>query len=310
MLLKTLKMKSMSTFQDYEETQRIVREIGFNTVADYRLAYKEYGLPSNPPKVFKGKGWVDWGVFLGKRDDEYPPFKDAMKIVRENGIKSMGQYKRWYKKYGLPSHPELYYQDKGWTSYLSFWGKSGMSNLSIEEAKHVVKKEGVKNRDEYRLFSKNLGLPSHPDLFFRDKGWMGWNDFFGKTSPRTTQEERKYNIFSKLSITPALLKEDAPLHAIYILASRLDKKLAKEIEELLGKTTYEERLEWVKNQLEKLKEGTKITFGSTDDTPSDELSAMEYIVKGFGNLSDELKTSLENYLHSAVNRELISEYDG
>ena len=308
-MLHNGKYKSMNTLLSYEEARRIVREIGCKTAAEYRKVCQIHGLPSAPNRVYKSKGWVDWCVFLGKRDDVYPNYKEAIEIVRKNGIKSMKQYKKRYKEYGLPSHPELFYKDKGWSSYLSFWGKERRGTLSYDEAKQLIKKEGIKNRDEYRSFPKDqYDLPSHPDLYYKDKGWLGWSDFLGKTTI-TTPKERKYRILSKLAISPILLHEDAPLQVIYMLATQLDKQLAKEMEELLCATSFEERLNWVKEQLKKLKEESALIHLPSYVSPSDELAAMESIFEEY-DVTDQISIIMENYLHNAVNRGLISEYDG
>ena len=283
----------MKTFPTYEEAQRIVKEKGINSKNEYMSSHKELGLPALPNEFYKGKGWIDWPSFFGRSKVSYPTYEEAQRIVKENGINSINDYKSSYKELGLPAAPYTYYKDKGWIDWFVFLGRS-------------------------RLISK---------------------------------EDRKYNILKKLAITPALLKDDAPLQVIYIFVSQFNKELAKEIETLLGTSSYEERLNWVKEQLKGLKDGSSSKAKSSDETSIDGLEALESSVDEYEDSSDEflledfseenleedtdelsaiesiveenkdvmdtlseeklerLKIIYENYVHSVANRELISEYD-
>ena len=168
---------------------------------------------------------------------------------------------------------------------------------------------------------------------------------------KTSSKERATHILTTLYINPSLLDEDTPLQVLYILASKLDKDLAKKIEELLGTSSSEERLRWVKGQLKEVKEKatakSKTSVATTTDEliwedlepnpelesyddelsewleemksiDSDELSPMESMVNEYKDSIDtlseedkkEINTTLENYYHNAINRELIKEEDG
>ena len=221
---------------------------------------------------------------------------------------------------------------------------------TYEEAQRIVKENGINSINEYKSSYRELGLPANPHVFYKNRGWIDWFVFLGK--PRLiSKEDRKYNILKRLAITPALLKDDAPLQVIYIFVSQFNKELAKEIETLLGTSSYEERLNWVKEQLKGLKDGSSSKAKSFDETSidglsalessedeyedsseeflledfseenleedTDELSAIESIVEEnkdvMDTLSEEklerLKIIYENYVHSVANRELIAEFD-
>ena len=91
--------------------------------------------------------------------------------------------------------------------------------------------------------------------------------------------------------------------------------MAKEIEGLLSKTTFEERLKWVLDQLKDLKEETNTI---QNNNSVDILTEMESVINVFDDslktLSKEdrlsIDTIIKNYIHSLLNRELIEEYDG
>ena len=194
---------------------------------------------------------------------------------------------------------------------------------TYEEAQRIVQENGITSQADYKSSYQALRLPAAPYESYKDNGWIDWYDFLGK-SRLISKDERKYNILKRLAITPALLKDDAPLQVIYIFVSQFNKELAKEIETLLGTSSYEDRLNWVKEQLKGLKDGSSSKVKSSDETSidgleedTDELSAIESIVEEnkdvMDTLSEEklerLKIIYENYVHSVANRELIAEFD-
>ena len=300
--------KKKVQFPTYEEAQRIVQENGVKSQSEYNVVYKGLGLPVGPAKFYKDKGWTNWFGFLGKKKVQFPTYEVAQKIVQEKGIMSSEEYFLFYKELELPSNPHLNYKEQGWVNWSVFLGKEKQPLPSYEEAQRIVKENGIKTQEVYKARHKELGLPAAPNVFYEEE-WVDWFDFFGK-SRKTPSDERKYRILITLFVNSFLLQDDASVQLIYILVSHLDTKWAKEIEEkLLGTTSFEERLNWVEEQLNKLKDGGTPIHKTTYDTHSDVLSAMESIIGEF-DVTDQISTTLENYLHSAVNRELISENDG
>ena len=286
------------SYPTYEEAQRIVQENGLNSV-NYRTSYKKLGLPAAPDVSYKDKGWIDWPSFFGRPKVSFPTYEEAQRIVQENGINSQADYKSSYKELGLPAIPQKSYKNKGWVDWYSFLGKSKNSFPTYEEAQRIVQENDI-NSVNYKSSYKDLGLPSAPDVFYKDKGWIDWYDFLGK-SRLISKDERKYNILKRLAITPALLKDDAPLQVIYIFVSQFNKELAKEIETLLGTSSYEERLNWVKEQLKGLKDGSSSKAKSSDETSIDGLEALESSVDEYEDSSDEVL--LEDFSEDGLEEE-------
>lgn len=301
------------SYPTYEKAKRIVQESGIKGKDDYKSSSKVLGLPSNPNIYYEKKGWTNWYDFLGKKESSYPTYEEAKRIVQENGIKSIKQYNSSYKELELPSVPGVYYKENGWTNWYDFLGKIEDPYPTYEEAKRIVQTRGIKNKRQYISSNKELGLPAAPEAYYEKKGWNNWYDFLGKTE-NISPKEREINILSKLSICPTLLEDDAPPKIIYMLASEVDKNLAIKMEELLSTTSYEDRLNWVKNQLKNL----KVDISHMSPTSTDRLSALKSIVKVYEDVIDTLpeetveriNTILENYAHSLINRELIKENDG
>lgn len=383
----------------YERAQEVVKRAGIKLRKDYALKYKELGLPADPRVYYSKKGWIDWDTFLEK-SEQFIPYDEAEKIVQENGVLSRRGYDLVYKDYGLPSAPNRTYKDKGWIDWDTFLGKTE-HKLSYEEASEIVKREGIKDKEEYLLVYKKYGLPKNPNRTYNGKGWIKWDYFLGKyhtfegakeilkesdirtkrqyelchtelglpSDPRTYYKEEgwtswsnlwrelygdstkgeEYRILRKLlKFSSLLLRDDAPPQMLYFAASLFKKDLAKKMETLLGLTSYEERLNWVKEQLNSLKKGTPSktksfttselsTVDSSDDYEDDfdwsliddssedsseedfdELSAMKSVMEEFHDEKETLtekdidlfKTRWENYVHGAVNRALIAECDG
>ena len=290
---------SMKTFPTYEEAQRIVQEKGINSINDYKSSYKELGLPAAPGEYYKGKGWIGWPDFFGKTKASYPIYEEAQRIVKENGINSSTAYKSSCHALGLPSNPNECYKGKGWIDWPSFFGRSKVSYPTYEEAQRIVKENSINSKTDYESSYKELGLPAAPYTYYKDKGWIDWYDFLGK-SRLISKDERKYNILKRLAITPALLKDDAPLQVIYIFVSQFNKELAKEIETLLGTSSYEERLNWVKEQLKGLKDGSSSKAKSSEETSIDGLSALE-------SSEDEYEDSSEEFLLEDFSEENLEE---
>lgn len=299
----------------YLQAQQIVKEKGILTFAEYKLAWKELGLPSHPQRTYKDSGWSTWNSFFGKTD--FLSYDDAQKIVWEKGIKSYKDYRTICKDYALPLAPEEYYKGKGWNGWRAFLGNE-KKYPTYEEAKLVVQKMGLKNSNDYRktykgIVYKDYVFPSDPFSYYKDKGWISWTDFLGN-SKVISQEDRKNNLFKKLAINPTLLR-DAPLKVLFIYFSKF-RGISDDITSLLSTSSYEERLNWVKEQLNSLKDGSLSKDKSFLEEP-DELSAMKSVLEENDDVkksfsvgdTDRFNTLLENYVHSVVNRELIAEFD-
>lgn len=170
-------------FPTYEEAKKIVMDNGIKSLSEYTKHSKELGLPACPNDTYKEKGWVDSYDFLGKeRPMSFPSYEEAKKIIQENKIKSQTEYRICFKKFGLHSTPENYYKEwNGWYDYLG--KETPISFPPYEEAKKIVQEKGIKTREEYKKYYKDLGLPSTPPSAYKTNGWNGWYDFLGKTKP-------------------------------------------------------------------------------------------------------------------------------
>ena len=305
-------MKKKS-FPSYEEAKKIVMEKGISGLNDYKAQYKDLGLPAAPNYTYKDSGWTNWYDFLGKETPvSYPSYEEAKKIVMEKGISSKNDYKAQYKALGLPACPHCTYKDSGWTNWYDFLGKeTKVSYPSYEEAKKIVMEKGISSKNDYKAQYKDLGLPAAPYYTYKDSGWTNWYDFLGKNVP-VSSSNKEYVIISTLLQNQNLLEEDS-LKCIYMVALKMNKKYAYMIDEMLKKTSIEEKLKFLQERLKCLKVNPDMVDVS-NITASDELSAMELLMKELddsetGSKTQDISIILENYYHSAINKALIAEDD-
>jgi len=63
------KFNNNPAFKEFEEARVFVRNLDLKSVADWReykkTSAKPLNIPSNPDRVYKNKGWVNWGDWLG-----------------------------------------------------------------------------------------------------------------------------------------------------------------------------------------------------------------------------------------------------
>ena len=70
--------------------------------------------------------------------------------------------------------------------------------FTYEEAKRIVKENGIKNVAEYQSSYKELGLPAVPNVYYKGKGWTDWYDLLGN-------EKRDYPTYEE---TKRIVKEN------------------------------------------------------------------------------------------------------
>ena len=177
-------------------------------------------IPSAPHLTYKNKGWTNWGDFLGTEyvatfDRKYMSFEEARKIILSMRLKNTGEYKEYCKSgnkpSGIPSYPNYYYKNKGWTNWGDFLGTEYVATfdrkyMSFEEAREYALRLELKSKEEFSRYIKAENLPidfpRRPSNHYKDKGWNGWADFLGyerqqgKFTTWTSLEEAKKYVYS------------------------------------------------------------------------------------------------------------------
>lgn len=128
------------------------------------------------------------------RDRILLSYEESKKIIRKFNIKNQVEwslFRKTHKKpFNIPSDPYGAYKNKGWISWRDFLGTEYLSFL---EVKRIAMNAEVKSSFEWEKYysfikrdpkiinSKTNGrrIPSSPDIFYKNKGWISWPDFLG-----------------------------------------------------------------------------------------------------------------------------------
>jgi len=204
-------------FRNFKDAKKFAQTLNLKSIKEW-MEYAKSGkrpddIPSNVNTIYKNKGWISWGEFLGTgiistQRREYLKFNEARKFVRSLKLKNRNEWEE-YRKSGkkpenIPAMPNQVYKNKGWINMGDFLGTGSIAPkdrkyISFEDAKKLVQKIGLKSSTEWRKYcnSKNKPntIPTHPHIIYKNKGWKDWGDWFGTKTIATQQ--RKYLSFDK-----------------------------------------------------------------------------------------------------------------
>ena len=137
-------------WRPFEEAREFARGLGLTGRKKWliwaKTVEKPEDIPASPPSVYKDKGWIDWGDWLG------------------TGNTSPVNISNWAERVGFI----------GLESYLPF-----------EEARAFVRKLGLKNSTEWTAWAKTSekpdSIPADPVRVYKDN-WLGIGDWIGATN--------------------------------------------------------------------------------------------------------------------------------
>ena len=123
-------------FLPFEVVREVARGLEFKSQKEWQ-AWSKSGkrppyIPSNPNKIYKGKGWVSWDDWLGYAG--WLSFDEAREIVRSSNLRSTHVWENWEKSANewrswstharprnIPSHPFQIYS-REWISWADWLG--------------------------------------------------------------------------------------------------------------------------------------------------------------------------------------------
>ncbi len=121
-------------------------------------------------------------------------FHEARELVRNEQLRSVIQYKKWWAlntPAKIPKRPDRAYKNE-WLGWSDFLGTDNpfpcvkRSFRPFKEARSFVHQLGIKNKDEWFEYTKSgrkpEDIPSRPDLIYREE-WFTWKDFWGADIP-------------------------------------------------------------------------------------------------------------------------------
>jgi hypothetical protein len=174
-------------FLSFDDALLIARASGFKNANEW-ITWKgrPANLPADPSATYKGKGWMNWGHWLGtgRAMRQMLPFDEALPLARKSGIKSAKAWGEWLNRpLNIPIQPGRVYKGKGWISWGHWLGTGRRSPgrvLPFDEALILALKSGVKNGKEWREWTdRPANLPANPSTTYRGKGWISWGHWLG-----------------------------------------------------------------------------------------------------------------------------------
>ncbi len=184
-------------FLPFEEARIFVRKLKKKNQLEWNKyctsGKKPINIPSTPSDIYKDKGWVNLGDFLGTGNvnrKEFIPFEEAREFIRSLNLKNIND---WYqyrtsgeKPDNIPFAPHITYRNKGWEGMRYFLGtgtRITIEFLPFKEARIFVRKLKMKKHLEWKEYCKSgqrpCNIPSNPNTMYKDKGWDGFKDFLG-----------------------------------------------------------------------------------------------------------------------------------
>lgn len=122
---------------------------------------KDDGVPKDPDKIYKDKGWKDWKDWLSNDNTKLMNFEKAKVFVHSLGLKTQREWNSYCrgkrpsckeKPSSIPSNPDARYW-REWKSW-SDWLVGGERYLSFKEAREYVRKLKLKGLPEWNKYTK------------------------------------------------------------------------------------------------------------------------------------------------------------
>jgi hypothetical protein len=155
----------------FEKARKFVRSLNLKTGNEWKhyRSKKPKNIPGKPQVVYKNKGWVSFGDWLGtgkvaNQNRKYRTFSEARKYVHSLKLKDTNEWKAFYRSGKLPddipTQPLGVYNKecKGIGDWLGTGSLSSIEKskqyISYKKARKFVQTLKLKNTDEWREYQK------------------------------------------------------------------------------------------------------------------------------------------------------------
>jgi superfamily II DNA or RNA helicase len=186
------------TYLTFKEARALVRTYKLKNQNDWidfcKNGNKPDSIPSVPSRVYKNKGWLSLGDWIGTTagwEGTYKSFEEAKKYIKKLNIKSVSE---WYKftktkkrPIDIPVNPQRMYKSEfiNWGDWLggSHIRDRNAKYMSYDEASNFVQSLKIKTHKEWKEYCKSdekpKELPARPERVYKDDGWKGFKFFIG-----------------------------------------------------------------------------------------------------------------------------------
>lgn len=205
------------TYSTYDKSKAFVHKLKLKSRTDWEKYTKgeikrnkplpEY-IPASPSTVYKNKGWISWGDWLGTgsvsvRDRKYITYQQAIKFVRKLKLKSFKEWQAYCQgkrkdlpslPFNIPTNPNRTYQNNGWDGWGNWLGTGFVApqkrqHMPFKAARKFVHSLHLKGQSDWRKYCKGEidslpvkpdNIPNNPDIVYKNTGWSGYADWVGK----------------------------------------------------------------------------------------------------------------------------------
>ena len=192
------------SFLPLDEARDFLRVLGLKNIKEWQTycasGQRPLNIPANPNTVYAGKGWKDWGDWLGTGNiangaKSFLPFEEARDFLRALGLKGWKEWQAYSasgRPLNIPASPGTAYAGKGWKDLGDWLGTGPIRSgdlLPYDEARDFVRALGFKNVKEWRAYcasgERPLNIPANPQKAYAGKGWTDWGDWLGTERVRS-----------------------------------------------------------------------------------------------------------------------------
>jgi len=213
------------TLLTHEEARNFAISLNLKNMNEWseycKSGKKPNNIPATPGGVYKNKGWISWGYFLGtgnvrSGDEKFLPFIEAREFVRKLNLKNEEEWREYYRNLNkpcrFPASPATVYKDQ-WTSMGDWLGTGFIAHkyrnfLPFKKARKFVRDLNLKGEKEWRSYylsgEKPDDIPTNPNVVYKDKGWFSMGDWLGTGS--ISSRKRTYLPFVEARIFVRKLK--------------------------------------------------------------------------------------------------------
>jgi superfamily II DNA or RNA helicase len=207
-----------SNWRSFEEARDFVRSLKLANQKEWfdwkKTQAKPLDIPADPYKVYKDKGWMGMGDWLGteriaNQNRVYRSFEEARAFARNLQLNSGKEWLSWAKAGkipdDIPTNPLQYYSKHGKSTSWGDWlGTGRVANQkrmhrSFEEARIFVHTLQLSDIEKWKDWAKTEArpedIPSTPNEVYASKGWTDWGDWLG--TGRVAASKRTYRSFKE-----------------------------------------------------------------------------------------------------------------
>ena len=199
----------IKVWRSYKKAKQFIKSFNFKNQYEWKWRsyikgeYKKLPkLPIDIPRsvfsVYRDKGWLGWGDFLGTNNKatfrkDYISYSEAKKVLKKVGIKTENDFRKWmsgkfktkikFKDKKIPTSPNRTYRGKGWKNWGDF---TGTKNIQAQKTQILELTYAFKVSQK---IAKRYNLKSQPT----------WYKFF------SSKKNKKILIENKIPVSPYMV---------------------------------------------------------------------------------------------------------